>query len=146
MINGSDPLAAFELLYKNNLYSTVFLDQLGYLRQALLHTFPCSGPGIPWPTSWPLAFRNLAIVLQNRSRYSKRDFWESEARLHIWLMAAWAPLAPLQRTNFEEVMKGATRAIKNTRQTSKILSNCLKNMDSVHATVQQVATAPAGIP
>ena len=144
MINGSDPLAAFELLYENDLYSTVFLDRLGYLKQALLHTFPCSGPGIPWPTSWPLAFRNLAFLL--RSRYSKRDFWESEARLHIWLVAAWAPLAPLRETYFEQVMKSATGAIKTTRPTSKILSNCLKNMDFVHATVQQVATVPARIP
>lgn len=146
MINGPEPLTAFELLYENDLYSTVFLDRPGYLRQALLHNFPRSGPGIPWPTSWPLAFRNLAFLLQNRFRYSKRDFWESETRLHIWLMAAWAPLAPLRRTNIEEVMKGATGAIKTTRPTSKILSDCLKNMDSVHATVQQVATASVGVP
>lgn len=145
-INGPYPLAAFELLYENDLYSTVFLDRLGYLEQALLHIFPRSGPNIPWPTSWPLAFRNLAFLLQNASRYSKRDFWESEARLHIWLMAAWAPLALLRKTNIEQVMKSATGAIKTTRQTSKILSDCLKNMDFVHATVQQVTTASARVP
>ena len=127
-------------------YSTVFLDRLGYLKQALLYIFPRSGPGVPWPTSWPLAFRNLASLLQNRSRYSKRDFWKSEARLHIWLMAAWAPLAPLRRANIEGVMNRATGAIKTTRPTSKILSDCLKNIDSDHATVQQVATDSAGVP
>lgn len=46
MIKGPDPLAAFGFLYKSNLYSTVFLDPLGYLNQALLHAFPRSEAGI----------------------------------------------------------------------------------------------------
>lgn len=140
MIKGPDPLIAFELLYESDLYSTVFLDRAGYLRHALLHFFPRSGPGIPWPNSWPFAFRNLAFLLQHRPGH-----WESEAREHIWLMAAWAPLAPLRRTDIEQVVKSATEAIKTTSKTSQLLDDCLKNMDSIHASVRQVTTASAGI-
>ncbi|KAJ5146079.1 poly(A) polymerase [Penicillium bovifimosum] len=139
MIKGPDPLTAFEFLYESGLYSPVFLGPPGYLSQALLHAFPRSEPDIPWPNPWPLAFRTLAFLLQHEF------FWESEAREHIWLMAAWAPLAPLRITDIEKVVKSATGAIKTTSETSKILGDCLKNMDSVHASVRQVATASAGI-
>lgn len=60
-------------------------------------------------------------------------------------MAAWALLAPLQRTEIEKVVKSATGAIKTTSKTSKILGDCLKNMDSIHASVRQVATASAEV-
>lgn len=60
-------------------------------------------------------------------------------------MAAWAPLAPLRRTNIEKVVKSATGAIKATSKISKILDNCLMNMDSVHASIQHVATASANV-
>ncbi|KAJ9294023.1 hypothetical protein DTO271G3_7151 [Paecilomyces variotii] len=141
MIKGPDPLTAFEILYESNLYSTVFLDRAGYLHEALLHFFPLSGPSIPWPNSWPFAFRNLAFLLQHRSRH----YWESEAREHIWLIAAWAPLAPLRRTSVEKVVKNATDAIKTTSKTADLLYDCLKNMDSIHASVRQVTTASDGV-
>lgn len=146
MIKGPDPLSAFEFLYESDLYSTVFIDPPGYLGQGLLHAFPRSEPDIPWPNSWPRAFRNLAFLLQHRSGHSKSDFWGSETREHVWLLAAWAPLAPLRNTDAEKVVKSAAGAIKTTSKTSKILGDCLKNMDSVHAFVQQVATASAGVP
>lgn len=145
MIKGPDPLTAFEFLYESDLYATVFLDPTGYLVQALLHVFPRGEPGIPWPNSWPLAFRTHVFLLQNTSGHSKRDFWESEAREHIWLMAAWAPLAPLRRNNIEKVVKSATGAIKTTSKTSKILGDCLKNLDSIRGFVQQVATSSVGV-
>ena len=145
MIKGPNPLTAFEFLYKSDLYSIVFLDPSGYLGQALLHAFPRSEPDIPWPNSWPLAFRNLAFLLQHECGNPKRDFWESEAREHIWLMAAWAPLASLRRRDIEKVVKSAAEAIKTTSKISKILGDCLKNMDSVHEFVRQVATASAGV-
>lgn len=145
MIKGPNPLTAFEFLYESDLYSIVFLDPSGYLGQALLHAFPRSEPDIPWPNSWPLAFRNLAFLLQHKCGNPKRDFWESEAREHIWLMAAWAPLASLRRRDIEKVVKSAAEAIKTTSKISKILGDCLKNMDSVHEFVRQVATASAGV-
>ncbi|RJE19772.1 tRNA nucleotidyltransferase [Aspergillus sclerotialis] len=145
MIKGPDPLTAFEFLYKSNLYSTVFLDPPGYLEQALLHAFPRNESDAPWTNSWPIAFRNLAFLLQRKFGHSKKNFWESDAREHVWLIAAWAPLAPLRRTNIEEVVKCATMAIKTTSKTSKILGDCLKNLDSVHASVRQVATTSAAV-
>lgn len=138
MIKGPDPLTALEFLYVSDLYSTVFLDRPGYLGQVLLYALPCSEPDIPWPNPWPLAFRNLAFLLHNRFGHSQKDFWGTEAREHIWLMAAWASLAPLRRTDIEKVVKSATGAIKTTSKTSKILGNCLKNMVFVHASVRQL--------
>jgi hypothetical protein len=53
IINGPNPLMAFQLIYKMDLYSTVFLDPHDHLRGALLDVLPCQMSDCPWPSTWP---------------------------------------------------------------------------------------------
>jgi hypothetical protein len=51
----------------------------------------------------------------------------------------WAPIAQLRRTNIEDAVEGATRAIDATSKISKLLSNVLKNMDDIRSVIDLVA-------
>lgn len=139
MMNGPNPLMAFQLIYEMDLYSTVFLDPHDHLRGALLDVLPCQISDCPWPSTWPRAYTNLATLLEGNPGSLGEELAQSEDRESIWKMAAWAPIAQQRRTNIEDAVEGATRAIDATSKTSKLLSNALKNMDDIRSVIDLVA-------
>ncbi|KAI9739965.1 MAG: hypothetical protein M1818_005021 [Claussenomyces sp. TS43310] len=139
MMSSRNPLMAFELIYDMGLYSTVFLDPSGHLRQALTNYFLRQQMGRPWPSTWPSAYRLLASLADDTTNLGK-ELVQSEGRGEsCWLMAAYAPIAGLMRTNVEEVVKDVTEAIKATSKSSKLVEDALKHMDEIRSTVDLVA-------
>lgn len=139
MINGRNPLLAFQLIYESGLYSTVFLNPNGKSRQVLTKLLPY-GDANPWPCTWPHAYRVLAALFEDTSKLGRELTRSKENREFCWMMAAYAPVAELRRTNMKEVINDLTEALKLVSRTAKLLDESLKNMDNIQSTVDLVAS------
>ena len=71
MMNGPDPLVAFQLIHELNLFPSVFLDETSYQsRRILAGLLPGQNSDItaaPWPSTWPHAYETLSTILQQQN-------------------------------------------------------------------------------
>jgi hypothetical protein len=65
---------------------------------------------------------------------------------HLWVMAAYAPIAGLRQTMLRQAVQEATTAIRTPAKVSKLLETALKNFDSISTIVDSIATQPEGSP
>lgn len=139
MMNGRNPLVAFQLVDALGLYSTVFLGPTGQSRRTLTNMLPHRPPDRPWPSTWHHAYRVLAALLEDTTSLGRELARSADKGEDCWTMAAYAPMAALRRTNLEEAVTTATEAIKATKKTSKLLEDALRHMDDIQSTVGLVA-------
>ena len=138
MINGRNPLMAFQLIYEMNLYSTVFLNPAEKARQILTESLPHQEPDYPWPSTWSHAYRILAALLEDKTSLGIQLAQSDGTGEHCWIMAAYAPIAALRCTRLANAIKEMTEAIKATNKTSKLLEAALKHMDDILLAVNLV--------
>lgn len=140
MMNGRNPLMAFELIHELDLYSTVFLNPTSQLCQSLHNLLPNPQQSDrPWPATWHHAYRVLAALSKDTTSLGKELARSEEKGENCWVMAAWAPIAELRRQKLEEAVRTATEAIKATKKMSKLLEDALKHVDEIRSTVDLVA-------
>lgn len=140
IINSRNPLMAFQLIYESGLYSTVFLNPNGQSRLALTKLLPHGDAANPWPRTWPHAYRVLAALFEDTSKLGRELTRYEENREFCWMMAAYAPVAELRRTNIKELINDLREALKLTTKTAKLLDESLKHMDNIQSTVDLVAS------
>ena len=139
MMTDPDPAVAFQLIFELNLYSPVFLRLDSPLLQTLQTDFlflePLTSP--KWPITWPRAYQLLTALLKDRNNLG--TLVQSETNLsHLWIMAAYAPIAGLRQTMLRQAVLEATAAIRAPAKVSKLLESALKNFDSIHTTVNSI--------
>ncbi len=138
MINGRNPLMAFQLIYDAGLYSTVFLKSSSQSLHSLTNMLPDRQPGLPWPTTWPRAYHVLADLLRETSILGNLTQPE-ESGENAWLMAAYAPIAILRQRERKQAVKDATSAMKLTHTASKLVEDGLKHMNEIQSNADLVA-------
>ncbi|KFZ02602.1 hypothetical protein V500_00077 [Pseudogymnoascus sp. VKM F-4518 (FW-2643)] len=149
MMRDLNPSLAFRLIYEAGLYSTVFLGPLDTpeLRQAL--ALPNHDPEDPWPTTWPNAFRVLAMLLDNTTTVGKtlgKMLVQCEEKNeHLWTTAAYAPIAGLRHMNrkLEQAVRDVTESIQATSRMSKLVEDSITHMDDIQSTID-LTTGPNG--
>lgn len=140
MMNGPDPLTAFQLIYEAGLYSKVFLKTASRSHQAPLDLLPHQQSEQPWPSSWPRAYRTLAALRGSTTGSGAMLAQAEEKGEYCWTMAAYAPVAELRRTRPQEAVKVMTEAIKATNKMQQLLQDALQHMDDIQSKVDLVAT------
>lgn len=136
MINGENPLLAFQTIWEMDLYTTVFIDpedeSIGTLRSKLLRPRPTA----PWPPTLPHAYELLTALLGDTSQLGQTLTKIATDAESIWLMAAYAPLLPLGP---EKVVENARYAIKATNKISKLLDKAALNNPDIVDVLNKVA-------
>lgn len=141
-MNGRNPLMAFQLIHEMGLYSTVFLGSAWEVRRTLTSLLPRQHE-VPWPPSWPRAYRCLTALLDDNTILGKELAQSEENSEYLWTLAAYAPIAGL-RSNPAEAIKCMMEAIKTTTHVAKLLEKSLQNMDHIMLTVDRVAQGCQG--
>lgn len=106
MINGRNPRRAFQLIYEMGLYSTIFINSNSQSLCSLTSLLPKDQLGMPWPSRWPDAYRTLAVLLQDKTILADLALPQEKGE-SVWIMAAYAPIASLRRTNLKQAVKDA---------------------------------------
>ena len=139
MMSGRNPLMAYQLIYDMGLYSTVFLNSTSQSLHSLTSLLPDKEPGCPWPSTWPHAYRLLTALFEDTTVLGQ-NLARSEAKgENVWIMAAYAPIAALRRTEPRQAIKDATNAMKITHNTSKLLEDGLNHMDDIQSKLDLVS-------
>ncbi|KAH9890775.1 putative poly(A) polymerase [Xylariomycetidae sp. FL2044] len=146
MMRGPNPAVAFQHLFKCNLYAPVFLRLDSPLLRLLQTGSPTLGSpeSTPWPGTWPRSYRLLDLILKSQCRLS--HLIKSEDNCHLWVMAAYAPIAALRHNKLQEAIQEMTNAIRAPTKVSKILEAALRNFDSIQSAVDMVTARPANAP
>ncbi|KAH9993924.1 putative poly(A) polymerase [Xylariaceae sp. FL0662B] len=137
-----NPQVAFNLFFEINLYTPVFLRLDPSFRQVLQSRLPAQDPGQPWPSTWPRAYHGLSLLINDNTSSLGKMIQSEENVEHLWIMAAYAPIAGLRHDMLKEAVDEATNAVKATSKISKLLESSLRNTDSIRATVALVNTHP----
>ncbi|KAI3317646.1 putative poly(A) polymerase [Xylariaceae sp. AK1471] len=141
MMRDPNAAIAFQHIFESNLYIPVFFRLDSPLIQTLQAEFPILGlpTSPPWPRTWPRAYQLLAYILTGSSNLGK--IIQSEKNVHhLWIMAAYAPIAGLRRKMLGRVVQEATTALRLPTKISKIIESALKNFDSILAILGNTAT------
>lgn len=136
MLNGRDPLMSFQLIYELGLYASVFLATDSSSLHLLKQRHRVVEHGMPWPVRWPNSYRLLTSLLQDTTILNEL----AGSQEYVWLIAAYAPIAPLRQESSKQAVKDATEALKLTRIHSKLLEESLMHMDDIRAIVDLAAT------
>ncbi|KAG5920348.1 hypothetical protein E4U42_006222 [Claviceps africana] len=140
MMKSPRPEVAFERLFAANLYTPVFIRLQSPLLPVLQQT-ECSSAPAPWPSTWPRAYRLLALLLKDDGRLGTMVRSESNPE-YLWTMAAYAPLSGLRHDMLRQAVDEATVALRTPAKLSKLLENALRNQDSIQTIVQAIADQP----
>ncbi|KAI0543542.1 putative poly(A) polymerase [Xylaria curta] len=141
MMRDANTAVAFQHIFESNLYIPVFLRLDSSLIETLQTEFPILGLSTspPWPMTWPRAYQLLAYLLKDSSNLGEMIQYEENVD-HLWVMAAYAPIAGLRRNRLEQAVQEATAALKFPTKISKVLDSALRNFDSILAILDTVAT------
>ncbi|KAI8623590.1 putative poly(A) polymerase [Xylariaceae sp. FL1651] len=141
MMRDSNAAIAFQHIFESNLYIPVFFRLDSPLLQTLQAESPILGSSTlpPWPRTWPRAYQLLAYILTDSSNLGKIIQSEEDVH-HLWIMAAYAPMAGLRQKMLGRVVQEATTALRLPTKISKILESALKNFDSILAVLDNTAT------
>ncbi|KAI1748272.1 putative poly(A) polymerase [Xylaria castorea] len=141
MMRDANIALAFQHIFESNLYTPVFLRPDSSLLETLRTEFPILGLSTsqPWPMTWPRASQLLAFLLKDSSNLG--NMVQSEENVdHLWIMAAYAPIAGLRRKMLGQAVQEATTALRIPTKISKVLESALRNFDSILAILDTTAT------
>ncbi|KAI0516725.1 putative poly(A) polymerase [Xylaria bambusicola] len=144
MIRDANAAVAFKHIFESNLYTPVFLRLDSSLLDTLETEFPILGLSAspPWPITWPRAYRLLAHLLKDSSTMGKMV--QSEENVdHVWVMAAYAPIAGLRQNLLGQAIQEATTALRLPAKISKVLESALRNFDSILEILDTTTTQSA---
>ena len=139
MMQGRNPLAAFDLLHETGLYSTVFLNSTSHTARSMHSLSQSEKLGTPWPATWPNAYRLLAKLLQENTMLGKslvvnRDITGIE---DAWLMAAYAPVTALRHSDTKKVLADIKDAMKLTQGNAKLVDDGFRHLDGIRSTIEE---------
>ncbi|KAI0542183.1 hypothetical protein GGR58DRAFT_526282 [Xylaria digitata] len=141
MMRDANAAVAFQHIFESNLYTPVFLRLDSSLLETLQTEFPILGLSTSpsWPMTWPRVYQLLAYLLKDSSNLG--NMVQSEENIdHLWIMAAYAPIAGLRRKILGQVVQEATTALRIPTKISKVLESALRNFDSILAILDTTAT------
>ncbi|KAK5624322.1 hypothetical protein RRF57_000038 [Xylaria bambusicola] len=128
MMRDTHAAAAFQHIFESNLYTPIFLRLDSPLLDTLKTEFPILGlpTSPPWPMTWPRAYQLLAYLLKDSSNIG--NLIQSEENVdHLWVMAAYAPIAGLRQKMLGQAVQEATTALRLPTKISQLLENALRN-------------------
>lgn len=135
-------LVAFETLFRLHLYVPVLVRFESPVVQALKADFPrLFGPAtrLPWPASWPCAFRLLSFLLEHGDSNLGALVQSVHDVDHLWTMAAFAPLAGLRRSALKQTVREAADSLRTPAKLTKTLGGALVHFDAISQMVDSVA-------
>ena len=141
MVNGENPLMAFQLIFHCNLWPTVFLDPTGKTINSIQARILETSNGVPWPPTWPHAYQVLHALLADTSPLAQTLTQLDGEPESLWLMAAYAPLREL---GTEEAVRNAREGIKATNKISKLLEKAILHGQEIQSLVRQVNESEKG--
>ncbi|KAF2965538.1 hypothetical protein GQX73_g8063 [Xylaria multiplex] len=147
MMRDANTAVAFQHIFESNLYTPVFLRLDSSLLETLQTEFPVLGSSTspPWPMTWPRAYQLLAYLLKDSSNLG--NMVQSEENVdHLWIMAAYAPIAGLRRKMLGQAVQEATTALRIPTKISKVLESALRNFDSILSILDTIATKSERLP
>ena len=136
MINGGNPLMAFQTIWEMDLFATVFTETRDESIETLRNSLPDSRPTGPWPPTWPHAYELLTALLDDSSELGRTLTRTETDAESLWLMAAYAPLLSLTS---EKVVEHARYGIKATNKISKLLEKATWNNGVIVDMINKVA-------
>ncbi|KAJ8125675.1 hypothetical protein O1611_g7961 [Lasiodiplodia mahajangana] len=140
MMRDANTAVAFQHIFESNLYTPVFLRLGSPLLETLQTEFPILGlsTSSPWPMTWPRVYQLLSYLLKDSSNLG--NMVQSEKVDHLWIMAAYAPIAGLRRKMLGQAVQEATTALRIPSKISKVLESSLRNFDSILAILDTTTT------
>ncbi len=142
MTRDVEPAVAFQHMFDANLYTPIFLRLNSPLLRSLQARSPVLGPPASpsWLVTWPRAYRTLDFLLRDKCNLGLMI--QSEDTPHLWIMAAFAPIAELRHANPRQAVQEVIAAIRAPVKVSKLLESSLRNFDSIRTAVDAIAAQP----
>lgn len=137
MMTSSNTETAFDFLLNFRLYSPIFVRPESMVFGPLAaqqSAWGMQSGSSPWPATWPLANNMLGRILagQNNLSHLVRSYESIE---HLWLLAAYSPLASLRQTLRKEIVREAASSVKASAKATKLLDDSLGTFDLIRTMV-----------
>ncbi|KAH7309664.1 hypothetical protein B0I35DRAFT_440426 [Stachybotrys elegans] len=134
MMKGKNTHVAFEVLYKTNLYETVFLGLDSGIRKKL-DQLPSDSP---WPKPWIKAVRTISGMADTQFAMLKDIVAAEDTREQLWTMVAYCPLAKLEMDmkQRKEMIPQIQDALRLTKVLAKLLDTAHANYEYCRALVR----------
>lgn len=156
MLEGATPEDPLQVIFEADLYASVFLSSRSSVTAAMARVWP-RVDGQPWPQSWPRAYRMLAEAAGQSQHHGLGRLipvdrgpvahsWDC-ARARLWLMAIYAPVAcgRYQDASLKEAVEEIKSSVSLKSRAVSLLTACLRNIDSITATVERISTRPTRV-